>query len=424
MKVAVRCAAVAAACVAAALTAGAASAGPGAVSPYDGGGVATTPAVSPALVTGLFGLTVDLGSFGVGEAELATAGPTAASSSANGATLTVDDNLLDCPTAQFTSIQAAVTAAPAGAMIKVCRGTYIEQVVITKNGLTLYSVPDLAARIQAPPAMSPGNKSIVTVTGAQDVTIRHFTIAGPGGGPCDSLEYGVRVDGGGSALITDNHITDIRDSPFGGCQNGVGVLVGRNSQSTYGTATVVHNLIDNYQKGGVVVDGQLAPGSTPSNAEVAFNEIAGIGPTPVIAQNGIQVSRGAIANVHHNVVHDNVYSLSPFFGEGILLFETATSQATIHHNKVYENADGIGLYDTQNIEVGWNYSHHNLFYEGLYADPDTRENVIEHNKLVYNADVDCYDDTAGPYAGASWNHWLQDLGYTENKPGLCKHATP
>jgi hypothetical protein len=411
--------------VAAALTAGAATAGPGSVSPYDGGGVATTPAVSPALFTSLLSLGVDLGSFGVSDAELATAGPTASSSSSStGSLLTVDDNLLDCPNAQFTSIQAAVTAAPPGAKIKVCRGTYIEQVVITTSGLTLYSVPDLAAVIKAPPAMLPGNKSIVTVTGAQDVTLRHFTIAGPGGGPCDSLEYGVRIDGGGSALVTDNHITDIRDTPFGGCQNGVAVLVGRNSQNTYGSATVVHNLIDNYQKGGIVVDGQLAANAPPSHAEVAFNEVAGVGPTPVLAQNGIQVSRGAYANVHHNVVYGNVYSLFPFYGEGILLFETATTQTTIHHNKVYDNADGIGLYDTQNIEVGWNHSHDNAPYEGLYADPDTRENVIEHNKLVFNADVDCYDDTAGPYPGASWNHWIQDLGNTENKPGLCKHATP
>ena len=38
----------------------------------------------------------------------------------------------------------------------------------------------------------------------------------------------MRIDDGGSALVTDNHITQIRDTPFSGCQNGVGVLVGRN----------------------------------------------------------------------------------------------------------------------------------------------------------------------------------------------------
>src|SRR5436305_109882 len=82
----------------------------------------------------------------------------------------------------------------------------------------------------------------------------------------------------------------VRDTPFSGCQNGVGVLIGRNFESTTGSGTVVHNLIDNYQKGGVVVDGQLATNAPASHAEVAFNEVDGIGPTAVIAQNGIQVS--------------------------------------------------------------------------------------------------------------------------------------
>ena len=60
-----------------------------------------------------------------------------------------------CPTAQYHTIQSAVTAAPAGSMIKVCAGTYVEQVTIPagKNGLTLYSVPDLQAVIKAPPVM-------------------------------------------------------------------------------------------------------------------------------------------------------------------------------------------------------------------------------------------------------------------------------
>ena len=115
------------------------------------------------------------------------------------------------------------------------------------------------------------------INGAHDVTLRHFTITGPGGGPCDSLEYGVRIDNNGSGVITDNHITQIRDTPFSGCQNGVGVLVGRNFDNTSGFGTVVHNTIDNYQKGGVVVDGQATGPS--SNAEVAFNDISGIGPT-------------------------------------------------------------------------------------------------------------------------------------------------
>src|ERR1041385_1992135 len=46
----------------------------------------------------------------------------------------VDDDHLDCPMAPYTSIQAAVNAAPmTGAIITVCPGTYIENVVLAKS---------------------------------------------------------------------------------------------------------------------------------------------------------------------------------------------------------------------------------------------------------------------------------------------------
>jgi nitrous oxidase accessory protein NosD len=418
-------AAIAAALAVTVLGAHAALAAPGA--PYDGGTIGSTQASVQILQTSLFDLGTDLSVMGVDPSALSTVGPQASTSTPSGNMLIVDDNMLDCPNAQYTTIQSAVTAAPPGAMIKVCTGTYVEQVKIPagKDGITLWSVPDLAAVIKAPPVMT-SPKAIVTVSGAQDVTIRHFTITGPGGGLCDSLEYGVRVDTGGSAIITDNHITQIRDTPFSGCQNGVGVLIGRNFQNTSGAGTVVHNLIDNYQKGGVVVDGQLAANAPVSHASVAYNEVDGIGPTPVIAQNGIQVSRGAFADVHHNVVKDNVYSLSPFFGEGILLYQISSAQTTIHHNDVYGNADGIGLYTTSNIEVGHNRSHDNVFYDGVFADSDTANNTIEYNDLFNNTEFDCDDISAGPYNAPALvaNPWIQDLGYTENRPGLCKHATP
>jgi hypothetical protein len=397
------------------------------ISPAEGD-LVTSSGTSPTQViaTSLFGLGADLSAVGVSDAELAPVGPLSSTTTGDHM-LIVDDDGLDCPNADFQTIQEAVDAAQPGAMIKVCPGTYVEQVEIPagKDGLTLFSEGDLQAVIKAPPLMT-SPKAIVRVNGAQDLTIQHFTITGPGGGPCDSLEYGVRVDDGGSAIVTDNHITEIRDTPFSGCQNGVGVLIGRNFENTFGSGTVVHNLIDDYQKGGVVVDGQLGPSSPSSHAEVAYNEIDGIGPTAVIAQNGIQVSRGAFADVHHNVVTDNVYSPATFTGEGILLYQVTSSQTRVHHNDVHHNSDGIGLYTTSNVEVGYNRSHDNAPYDGVFADTDTSNNAIEFNKLFNNAEFDCDDISTGPYNAPALvaNPWTNDLGYTENRPGLCKHAKP
>src|SRR5262249_12930889 len=66
------------------------------------------------------------------------------SSPAHRSRLVVDDDKLECPNAQFSSIQAAVDAASPGDEIHVCKGLYAEQVNIRKpleinadNGATL-----------------------------------------------------------------------------------------------------------------------------------------------------------------------------------------------------------------------------------------------------------------------------------------------
>jgi hypothetical protein len=54
-----------------------------------------------------------------------------------GPTLVVDNDLADCPKADFTSIQAAVLAAEPRSTILVCAGVYNEQVMVTKSDLRL-----------------------------------------------------------------------------------------------------------------------------------------------------------------------------------------------------------------------------------------------------------------------------------------------
>lgn len=230
----------------------------------------------------------------------------ALASPAFAATLVVDDDGMassadcDASSSAYTTVQAAVAAASAGDTILVCPGTYTEQVTITTNGLTLQSVTPLAGVIKAPGGMA-DPKAIVRVNGATGVTILDFTISGPGDSSCDSLRYGVRVDGGGSATIDGNKIQDIHDSPLGGCQSGIGVLVGRASEGETGSATITDNEIASYQKGGIVVS------NAGSSAAITGNKVTGAGPTEIIGQNGIQVSSGATATVSGNEVRNNFY---------------------------------------------------------------------------------------------------------------------
>ncbi len=399
-----------------ALSAGTAVAGP---SPFDGGSSTAQPLGAP-LFTQLFALgEVDLSSLGVNPLELATVGPLLAPTVAADHMLIVDDFPgLDCPNAEYTSIQAAVDDATPGDKIKVCRGTYIEQVTIPagKDGITLFSEPALQAVIKAPPLML-DPKAIVRVSTSRNVTIRHFTITGPGGGGCDSIRWGVRVDTDGSALITDNHITEIRDMIPSGCQNGIGVLLGRNrtdlspTDVTVGFGQVVHNLIDHYQKGGVTVDN-----TGPYTGEVAYNEVTGT-PSPIIAQNGIQASRAGRANVHHNKVSMNQYTTGGVEATGILLYSN-TVPARAHHNEVFMNDAGVTLWTvTSFAEISYNNARNNMY--GVVAYNPSSDNLIAYNKAFENQVLDCRDDNP-----ATTNRWVKDLGRTENQAGLCKQAGP
>lgn len=309
--------------------------------------------------------------------------------------------LTACPGSAFPTIGSAVAAASPGDTISVCSATFIEQVVIPagKDNLTLTAQQRGAAVIQAPAAMTTP-KAIVDVHGAHNVTINGFTISGPGGVPGggDTLEYGIRVDGGGSATIENNHITHIRDNPLSGVQTGVGILVGRANaaDSTTGTATITNNVIDDYQKAGIVV------ANHGSNATISGNTITGAGAITVISQYGIQVSDGATADVNGNTISQNAYQPPGDYSAGILL--SNTSGVTVRNNTLSANLDGILLSSVTKSTLSGNRSsadlegivlqssngntlRQNVFNGGLdgIALIDSNNNTVDRNRIVGGA---------------------------------------
>jgi parallel beta-helix repeat protein len=344
-----------------------------------------------------------------------------------------------------------------GAHIIVCPGTYVEQVLVPagKDNLILQSQQPLQAVIQAP-ALMVTPKAILRIN-SQNVRVQQFTIQGPGGGPCDSLEEGVFVDQGGSAVIEHNHITHIRDTGFSGCQNGLAVLVGRRSMATTGSATVSHNTIDDFQKGGVVVD------NVGSTADIEKNIVQGIGPTITIAANGVQISRGATAVVKNNEVSGNVFTPGTVTSTGVLLFQSGTtdvennkvhdndtgiyafasnssttvqknavvrstfdgitvdtsSGTQIHHNKTQQNDQGIGVYTTTNAMLDNNQAKDNGS-NGFFAFSDTSSNTFQDNRASGSGLFDCRDDSHGTGTATTANFWLNDMGQTSSPPGICR----
>lgn len=342
-----------------------------------------------------------------------------------------------CTNPGYPRIQDAVDAAAPGDTVLVCPGTYAEQVQVltpAKSNVAIRSVSALAATIKAPLLMTePGD--LVTIAGARNVTLQDFVVAGPLPDYlfCSlELRTGVRVKGGGSANILGNRITEIRSTnpALRGCQNGFAIALGRTAQGEVGSATIVGNRLDRYQKGGVYVD------NVGSKAYVYGNQVLGEAALDTIAQNGIQVSRGASAQIKRNLVLDHAYvtpvNLPEFTATGILVFESGS--VLVEGNDLQRNQDGIGLYTVgqgqatvENNRIVGGVTFDPLLGtltlgDGIYAGDDTAGNKIRGNYLRENVEHDCHDDSVGPNNPPALvaNLWTANDGLTQNRQGLCK----
>jgi len=130
-----------------------------------------------------------------------------------------------------------------------------------------------------------------------------------------------------------------------GCQDGLAIYV-ESGYMTGGTAvvTIENNSVHDYDKNGITADG------SGTVATIIGNYVVGIGATPLIAQNGIQVSDGATGSVKNNTVTDDNY-ISPnggpyYSATGILLYDSGTLSAgiTVSGNTVSSSQGGIVTY--------------------------------------------------------------------------------
>jgi parallel beta-helix repeat protein len=231
----------------------------------------------------------------------------------------------------YTTIQAAVNAACPGDTVQVDAGTYQEQVTINKSitliGRDCSTIILAPTNLGAPSASNPD--AIVRVTGAgTTVQIAHLTIAGsdPTQAPATitNLFYGVRVDGGATADLGNDTITNIVGTYTTYTNNspttyavGVAVDIGNSAASIDGTgaqvgiAKVHNDTITNYQRVGVVVN------NSGSIGIVLHNTInAGTAPH-ADSQTGVEVSDGAVAHIKSNAITGNTNGSN---GTGVLLF--------------------------------------------------------------------------------------------------------
>jgi len=425
---------------------------------------------------------IGVGTDAVGAGDMTAAAAPAADPP--GHTFFVDDTPADndCPVTPYSSIQAAVNASGPGDKIKVCPGTYTEQVRITghnHDGLTLQSVKPLQAVIKWPTAES-APLALVDFNMADHVTLEGFTVTGPFTFPgCSPDRHeGLLVENAFNEHIDHNHVTLIQNAApaLFGCQEGDAVAIGRRTGGTQaGSAHVDHNQIDEYQKNGVQVV------NAGSSAQVDHNTITGSSNPAIhaiIASNGVVVFGGAAAKVDHNEISNLTFTPTPL-STGIILDEAPNGSSEVDHNRLSGNDSGIETDSQSGLEIDHNdvlgglgdaivrcgdttqgcapatgniVDHNkvqgnagsgvlllkagsNLLKEneisnngtaggdttdGIRVDMNSTGNEILNNHMKGNVDHDCHDDSTGTGTAGTANTWNGNKGDTQNRFGLCQ----
>jgi nitrous oxidase accessory protein NosD len=281
--------------------------------------------------------------------------------------LLVDDDKVQCPTATFTSIQDAINAANAGSLIRICPGTYHEQLSINKslsiegdNGAIVLPgnmVANTTGFSGAPIAAA------ILVKDAANVEIEGLIVdtANNGIAECAPDLIGILYQNS-SGSIEHNAVRNTKLSvSLNGCQSGDAIAV----QSLGGGTSKVKiddNSVHDYQKNGITGN------ETGTEVTISKNVVTGLGPTTGAAQNGIQIGFGAKGGVSRNTVTDNVWapcvSLTncAFNATGILVFQS--DDVRVEHNSVATNQVGI-FSNGQNVKIESNNISNSLVLVGI-----------------------------------------------------------
>jgi predicted outer membrane repeat protein len=267
-----------------------------------------------------------------------------------------------CPQgAAYATIGAAVAAAPEGAAIEVCPGTYKERVVIA--GKSLFLVGTGGAAMTIIDGVSAGTPLTVTATHDALVTVEGFTLehGSASGLRCDGSKLRVRASTlndnrgqGGGGLAANGCTIEVDRVVFTrneGSPRGGGALF-VNSQGAVHDSRFEGNSADD--GGGLAdVEGRLAITDNTFSANTARVRGGGIyhESSSEIARNTIAdnhadwTSGGVHVVMHAPTLHDNVVrgNSSVNDGGGIYLDQ---STATLSHNQVLKNHcgdDGGGI---------------------------------------------------------------------------------
>jgi len=332
-----------------------------------------------------------------------------------GQQLVVDDDKVQCPNAGFTKIQDAVDAATPGAVIRVCKGNYAEQVAIHKP---LIIAADSGA-VLMPGTMQQNTTSLldgtplaaaILVASTTDVTIEGLIVDGANNGvtQCAPRLFGIAFQNA-SGQISHVAIRNFRlGTGLGGCQSGTGIFVqsGGGGVSNVG---IEKSTIHDFQKNGITAD------EAGTQVSVHGNVVTGIGPTTGAAQNGIQIGFGAGGAISSNTVTNNFWSPCT----------AADTCAAVATNMLVTQSDGVEVSDNRagisQIEifvhgnqglVTGNETFASSVFDGIRIEGDG--NRVRHNRVFNGAE-------SGVFVAGN-NNVVEHNKITEAAVGILKQA--
>jgi hypothetical protein len=155
-------------------------------------------------------------------------------------------------------------------------------------------------------------------------------------------------DGGNDALggivfinakgsILNNTIVALNQGASG-CQEG-DAIVAYNDGDTYLRVDIGNNVVQNWQKTGILVIGNV-------NAIIYGNRVEESRTQANLAANSIQFSFGAIGRIANNEIHGNNWCCEDAAATGILIYEPG-SGLLVRNNDVWNNSD-VGIYNIGN----------------------------------------------------------------------------
>jgi hypothetical protein len=231
-----------------------------------------------------------------------------APSVATAATRWVNDNAASytppgtsCTRAGYATIQAAVNAASAGDVIKVCPGKYVENVLVAESNLMISSTAGAAATmVKAAASM------YVFVVAASGVTVSGFTII-PAGVADGDIGVNVAIEGATGLRILNNVI-------FGG-------RIGINLGCVSSASLIAYNTVNSQTEAGINIDTCEAPPFPGShNNSIHHNIACSVTATASIALGG---------SSDINRIQYNVATKISVFGTGNVVRYNTTQAAIV-----------------------------------------------------------------------------------------------